>query len=169
MFFFTKLTHNEYIGPYFLSHVVLRFSPSDLPGVLSPKSLEVNVCNLNCWEHGHWHIPLHTKSQVWHGCLHGNTSWRWGLWLTLRVVLREKLDPTLVTSIANILALINPNPSFNDNWPFLKLFLKALNLGHCHHVGTWDLRPHVNRPSWWIFFLLIHWKSTQHDLESLGI
>jgi hypothetical protein len=31
--FFTKFTYNEYIGPYFLSHVVLRFSPSDLPGV----------------------------------------------------------------------------------------------------------------------------------------
>jgi hypothetical protein len=28
---FTKFTYNEYIGPYFLSHVVLRFSPSDLP------------------------------------------------------------------------------------------------------------------------------------------
>ena len=29
--FFTKFTYNEHIGPYFLSHVVLRFSPSDLP------------------------------------------------------------------------------------------------------------------------------------------
>jgi hypothetical protein len=29
--FFTKLTYNEYIGPYFSSHVVLRFSHSDLP------------------------------------------------------------------------------------------------------------------------------------------
>jgi hypothetical protein len=28
---FTKFTYNEYIGPYFLSHVVLQFSPSDLP------------------------------------------------------------------------------------------------------------------------------------------
>jgi hypothetical protein len=30
--FFTKFTYNEYIGPYFLSHIVLRFLPSDLPG-----------------------------------------------------------------------------------------------------------------------------------------
>ena len=29
--FFTKFIYNEYIGPYFLSHVVLRFSPSELP------------------------------------------------------------------------------------------------------------------------------------------
>ena len=28
---FTKFTYNEYIAPYFLSHVVLRFSPNDLP------------------------------------------------------------------------------------------------------------------------------------------
>jgi hypothetical protein len=35
--FFTKFTYNEYIGPYFLSHVVLRFSPIDLPGMGTPK------------------------------------------------------------------------------------------------------------------------------------
>jgi hypothetical protein len=29
--FFTKFTYNEYIGPYFLSHVVLRFSPVNSP------------------------------------------------------------------------------------------------------------------------------------------
>jgi hypothetical protein len=29
--FLTKFTYNEYIEPYFLSHVVLRFSPNDLP------------------------------------------------------------------------------------------------------------------------------------------
>jgi hypothetical protein len=28
---FTKFTYNEYIGPYFLSHIVLQFSASDLP------------------------------------------------------------------------------------------------------------------------------------------
>jgi len=28
---FTRFTYNEYIGPYFLSHVVLRISPSVLP------------------------------------------------------------------------------------------------------------------------------------------
>jgi hypothetical protein len=32
---FTKFTYNEYIGPYFLSHVVLQFSPSDLPEKLT--------------------------------------------------------------------------------------------------------------------------------------
>jgi hypothetical protein len=29
--FLTKFTYNEYIGPYFLSHVVLRFFPMNSP------------------------------------------------------------------------------------------------------------------------------------------
>jgi len=29
--FFTKFTYNEYIGPYFLLHIVLRFSPVNSP------------------------------------------------------------------------------------------------------------------------------------------
>jgi hypothetical protein len=40
--FFTKFTYNEYIGPYFLSHVVLRFSPSDLPE-MGPQVLTVEA------------------------------------------------------------------------------------------------------------------------------
>jgi hypothetical protein len=32
------MTYNEFIGPNFLSHVVLRVSPSDLPGVASPST-----------------------------------------------------------------------------------------------------------------------------------
>ena len=42
--FFTKFTYNEYIGPYFLSHVVLRFSPSDLPGI----SIQVKCTSCPC-------------------------------------------------------------------------------------------------------------------------
>ena len=48
---------------------------------ISPKSLETNMCNLSCCEHGSWDLPLHIWSQVWHGCLHGNTFWRWDSWL----------------------------------------------------------------------------------------
>ena len=32
--------------------------------VLSPVSLEVNPCNLRCWEHGSWDLPLHTWFQI---------------------------------------------------------------------------------------------------------
>jgi hypothetical protein len=32
--FFTKFTYNKYIGPYFLSHVVLRCSPVNSPRVM---------------------------------------------------------------------------------------------------------------------------------------
>jgi hypothetical protein len=31
MYIYTKFTYNEYIGPYFLSHVVLRFLPVNSP------------------------------------------------------------------------------------------------------------------------------------------
>jgi hypothetical protein len=34
--------------------------------VLSPKSLEVNPCNLNCQDHGSWDLPLDMGSQVLH-------------------------------------------------------------------------------------------------------
>ena len=44
--FFTKFTYNEYIGPYFLSHVVLRFSP-----VISPR-MDYMVANKSrCVQH----------------------------------------------------------------------------------------------------------------------
>ena len=33
------------------------------------------------------------KSQVWHGCLHDNTFWRWGLRLVLRFGLSKKARP----------------------------------------------------------------------------
>jgi hypothetical protein len=51
-YFFTKFTYNEYIGPYFLSHVVLRFSPSDLPGgeviKMTPSCTNVIHSSLGC-------------------------------------------------------------------------------------------------------------------------
>jgi hypothetical protein len=37
---------------------------ADSHRIPSPKSLEVNPCNLNHWEHGSWDFPLHMGSQV---------------------------------------------------------------------------------------------------------
>ena len=45
--------------------------------ILGPSILEVNPCNLSRWEHQN--LPLHMRDQTWHGCLHGNTFWRWDL------------------------------------------------------------------------------------------
>ena len=120
--------------------------------LISYSSLEVTLCNPSRWEHGSWDLPFHMgpqvlrsrftwrqsvrsqplrawklghaishkvsspesqftwgqsmqsqplrawklglttshgvpslKSQVWHGCLHGDTFWRWGSWLVLGV------------------------------------------------------------------------------------
>jgi hypothetical protein len=56
--FFTKFTYNEYIGPYFLSHVALRFSPSDLPGVRK------HELPLNTRIRGEGHKDLHTIMEL---------------------------------------------------------------------------------------------------------
>jgi hypothetical protein len=53
------------------------------------------------------HIVPSPKSQLWHGCLHNNTIWRWSLGLVLRVGLSKKLDPTLNTNLVNIYAQDN--------------------------------------------------------------
>ena len=61
--------------------------------VTSLKSLEVNPCNLNGWEHGSWCRPLHMGSQVL-SPKHDNTFWRWGLQLVLRVGSSKNRDQT---------------------------------------------------------------------------
>ena len=63
-----------------------------------------------------WKLRLSTSNgvpsfvQLWHGCLQGNTFWRWGLGLVLQVGSSKKLDPTLNPSPANIFAEYNQNP-----------------------------------------------------------
>ena len=109
--------------------------------VLHPKSLEINPCNLSCWEHGSWDLPFHTgshnlKSQLWHGCLHGNTFWRWGLGHVLRVGLSKKLDLTFHKSFINIFAWNNQDLPLMIINHVLMVFLGS-------NVGTfpprWDL------------------------------
>ena len=76
--------------------------------ILSVKSLEVIPVQsqlLRAWMLGLTtsHGVLSPKSQVWHGCLHDDTYWRWGLGFVLRVGLSKKLDPTLNTSLSHFL------------------------------------------------------------------
>ena len=78
--------------------------------VLSPKSMRSihAISTVERMEVGTYHftrVPS-PKSQLWYGCLHGNTFWRWGLGLVLRVESSKKLDPTLKPSPANILLKI---------------------------------------------------------------
>jgi hypothetical protein len=49
--FFTKFTYNEYIGPYFLLHVVLQFSPvnSSRVDTVSPPTLTVPRIRIKGW------------------------------------------------------------------------------------------------------------------------
>lgn len=58
------------------------------------KSFDINPwSNFGLWKLGSWN-PLHTGSQVWNGCLHGNILWRWGsglCWESSRVEPSKKL------------------------------------------------------------------------------
>ena len=76
------------------------------------------------------HFTWGYKSQVWHGCLHGNTLWRWGLGLMLRVGLSKKLDPTLYTSPVGILAWAHQDPT-------LTITNLILMVSWSSKVGTW--------------------------------
>ena len=113
--------------------------------ILSPKSLEVNPCNLSHWEHGSWDLPLHTGSQVWHGCLHGNIFWRRGLRLVLRIVLSKMLDPTLKPSPTNMFAWNN-----EDLTLMIVNHMSMVSWGS--KVGTlppcWDLLTWVGLGTW---------------------
>jgi hypothetical protein len=102
-----------------------------------------------------WDLLLHTRSQVWHGCLHDDTFWRWGLGLVLRVGSSKMLDPTLDKSLKKILLeviIFNFNEYktyFIDLWRLKSWdFASISGLAKLTWVGcgTWDLEPHVNRP-----------------------
>ena len=71
------------------------------------------------------------KSRLWHGCLHGNTFWRWGWGLVLGVGSSRMLDPTL-----------NPSPTIIFAWnkqdPVLMIFSHVWIVLWDSRVGTWD-------------------------------
>ena len=103
-----KLTHNSSVSS--LMTPLMSCDPPHLRAsshmVPSPKSLEVNPCNLSYWEHGRADLPLHTrsssaKSQVWHGC---NTFWRW--------VWRQKARPNSQHKSREYFAENNQDPTW---------------------------------------------------------
>jgi hypothetical protein len=63
MYIFTKFTYNEYIGPYFLSHVVLRFSP-----VNSPRAPFISISGCNSVKSGKPTTIYEQYIQQFHGC-----------------------------------------------------------------------------------------------------
>jgi hypothetical protein len=90
--------------------------------VLSPNSLEVNMCNLNVesLEVGLDHFIWDPKSQVWYGCLHDNIFWRGGFGLVVRVGWSIKLNLTLNTIFASFFALNNQDLTLIPNEPCVK-------------------------------------------------
>ena len=120
--------------------------------VLSLKSTEITLCNLNRWEHGKLGlitshgVPMCPKSQLWHGCLHGNTFWRWGLGLVLKEGLSKKSDPTLNTSPANIFAWKKNKDSSQWLLAICTWFLEAQKVGTS--PPCWDLLTWVGLGTW---------------------
>jgi hypothetical protein len=98
------------------------------------------------WKVGTYHftrVPS-PSSRWWHGCLHGNTFWRWGSGLVFGVGWSKKLDTTLNTSPANCFPLNNQGPhlmiinhilmvSWGSTIGTLPFVLGLANMS-----GTWD-------------------------------
>ena len=103
------------------------------------------VENMKVWTcHFKW-VPS-PKSQVWHGCLHDNTFWRWGLGVVLRVGLRNNLDPTFSTSLMIIFVYSNQdlNLMIVNHILMVSWGSKVRKLPPCWDLlirlglGTWD-------------------------------
>ena len=95
-----------------------------------------------------------SKSQVWHGRLHGNTFWRGGLGLVLTIGLNQKSDSTLNTSHMKNFIGKELRSNFNDNRPYINGSLRLQRWDFALHVGTrlpyheWDLGPGTWDPMW---------------------
>ena len=87
------------------------------------------------------------KSQLWHGCLHDDTFWRWDLGLGMQVGSSKKLDPTLIPSLVSIIA-------WNNQDLTLMILNHILVIAWGLQVGTlspcWDLLTWVGTrdPVW---------------------
>jgi hypothetical protein len=72
--FFTKFTYNEYIGPYFLSHVVLRFSPVISPSE-GPKALKMIFSRSRTMEVGPWTHTIEKGPLPWSDFMVHSINW----------------------------------------------------------------------------------------------
>ena len=124
------------------------------PKFLCLKSLQVNLCNLSCWEHGSWDLPTHTWSQV--PSMTWKSTWQHFLEVRLGTCIEswssKKPDPTLNTSPVNIFAWNKQDPILMMINHIFMLFggskVETLPpmLGLTNMSGTSDFGPHVNQP-----------------------
>jgi hypothetical protein len=88
--FFTKFTYTEYIGPYLLSHIVLRFLPSDLPEVTTV----YDFGSVLGW-------PLDTSFKL--SQFYGDGSWLCVCEVALRATLNTSQEPSPCSLIVWVL------------------------------------------------------------------
>ena len=117
--------------------------------VPSPKSVEVNPCNLSRWEQGSWDLPLHKGSQVWHGCLQGIHFLEVRLGTCAESWVKQKVRPTSQHESHESSFMKCSRSNCNDNWPYSRGFSSFKQSGSCLRVGIcyyeWDLGLHGNR------------------------
>ena len=131
--------------------------------VMSPTSLEVNLCILNYWEHGSWDLPLHT----WHRIL---TAW---LRTCVESWVVKKSRPNLQHKSQDFLHMINNILwllSFNECTPYFSAFVRLTSwdfasvLGVADMSETWD--PMWTGPKFWCNIITrIHWSHHYHLLN----
>ena len=79
--------------------------------VVSLKSLKVNLCNLNRWEHGSWDLPLHMGSLILSPMYDMTHMPTWQLFLDVR----RKARPNTQHKSNNYLCMKQSRSAFNDN------------------------------------------------------
>jgi hypothetical protein len=140
----------------------MEFETYHFTQVLSPKSQVTWDPSVRSQPLRAWKLGLTTslgvlspKSQVWHGCPHANTFWRWGSGLVLGVGPRKKLDPTLkhkhhesyLHKVIKIQLFMIINHIFRISWGSkIGTLPPCWDLVTWVGLGTWDLGPLVNCP-----------------------
>ena len=157
----------------------MEFGNYHFTWVPSPKSLEVNLCNLSCWEHGSWELPLHTvpKSQVtWGQFVQSHLLRAWKLGITTS---HGSQPPSHLRSICAISAVESMKVG---NYHFIlfpspkSLEVNLCNLS-CWEDASWELPLHTvpkSQVTWGQFVqsqLLRAWKlriTTSHCSQVLS-
>ena len=122
-----------FTGPKSLIRACTQGVPSHLRSIYA-------ILAVDNMEVGTYHFTSPSpKSQVWLGCLHGNTFWRWGSGLVLSVGSSKLLDWTLNTHPVNIYAQNNSEPTFmiiNPTIPMISWSWKVGTSPPCWELGT---------------------------------
>ena len=93
------------------STFVGQFTRAPKSSAPSPLRSILEISTVESTEIGTYLFAWGSKSQLWHGCLHGNIFWRWGLGTCVVSWVNQKARPTLNSNRANFFAENNQDPT----------------------------------------------------------